>query len=110
LGSLYSRRLVPRPVYPLPLSPGEMKRGEVSRAALEDRLATGAPTQEKMVEAPVTPGFKVKSNDHSKCAQESSLHTYRAKNGYRITNVSIYNIYYTNNVLQKTESNSIDKI
>jgi hypothetical protein len=28
------------------------------------------------------------------CAQESSLHTYHTENGYRITNVIIYNIYY----------------
>jgi hypothetical protein len=28
------------------------------------------------------------------CAQKLSLHTYRTKNGYRITNVTIYNIYY----------------
>jgi hypothetical protein len=26
--------------------------------------------------------------------QESSIHTYCTKNGYRITNVTIYNIYY----------------
>jgi hypothetical protein len=33
-------------------------------------------------------------NAHSMCAQESSLHTYHTKNGYRITNVRIYNICY----------------
>jgi hypothetical protein len=27
------------------------------------------------------------------CAQKSSLHTYRTENGYRITNVTIYNIF-----------------
>jgi hypothetical protein len=27
-------------------------------------------------------------------AQESSLHTYHTENGHRITNVTIYNIYY----------------
>jgi hypothetical protein len=37
----------------------------------------------------VTPGSKVKLNAHSMCVQESSLHTYRAENGYRITNVTI---------------------
>jgi hypothetical protein len=42
----------------------------------------------------VTPGFKAKSNAHSMCTQESSLHTYRTENGYRITNITIYNIYY----------------
>jgi hypothetical protein len=42
----------------------------------------------------VTPGFNAKLNAHSMCAQESSLHTYRIKNGYIITNVTIYNIYY----------------
>jgi hypothetical protein len=42
----------------------------------------------------VTPDFKAKPNAHSMCAQGSSLHTYRTENGYRITNVTIYNIYY----------------
>jgi hypothetical protein len=28
------------------------------------------------------------------CAQKSSLYTYHTENGYRITNVTIYNIYY----------------
>jgi hypothetical protein len=37
--------------------------------------------------------FKPKPNAHSMCAQESSLHTYRIENGYRITNVTIYNIF-----------------
>jgi alpha-N-acetylglucosamine transferase len=41
----------------------------------------------------VTPNFKLKLNAHSMCAQESSLHTYRTENGYRITNVTIYNIF-----------------
>jgi hypothetical protein len=49
----------------------------------------GAPTLE-----PVTPGFNIKSNAHSMCAQRSSLHTYHTENGYRITNIIIYNIYY----------------
>jgi hypothetical protein len=31
--------------------------------------------------------FKPKPNAHSMYAQESRLHTYRTKNGYRITNV-----------------------
>jgi hypothetical protein len=44
--------------------------------------------------ATVTPDFKVKLNDHSMCTQESSLHIYHIENGYRITNVTIYNIYY----------------
>jgi hypothetical protein len=44
------------------------------------------------------------------CAQESSLHTYHIENGYTTTNVSIYNIYYMNNILQKTKSNTLDKI
>jgi hypothetical protein len=42
----------------------------------------------------VTPSFKAKLNAHSMCAQESSLHTYHIENGYRITSVTIYNIYY----------------
>jgi hypothetical protein len=42
----------------------------------------------------VIPGFKAKLNAHSICAQESSLHTYHTENGYIITNVIIYNIYY----------------
>jgi hypothetical protein len=37
--------------------------------------------------------FKPKLNDHSMCTQESSLHTHHTKNGYRITNVTIYNNY-----------------
>jgi hypothetical protein len=36
----------------------------------------------------VTTGFKAKQNAHSMCAQESSLHTYRIENGYRLTNVT----------------------
>jgi hypothetical protein len=39
------------------------------------------------------PVFKPKPNAHSMCAQESSLHTYHTENGYRITNVTIYNIF-----------------
>jgi hypothetical protein len=42
----------------------------------------------------VTPCFKAKLNAHSMCAQESSLHTYRTEIRYRITNVTIYSIYY----------------
>jgi hypothetical protein len=42
----------------------------------------------------VTPDFKAKLNAHSMCAQESSYHTYHTKNGYRITNVTMYNIYF----------------
>jgi hypothetical protein len=42
----------------------------------------------------VTPSFKAKPNAHSMCAQESSLQTYRTENGYKITNVAIYNICY----------------
>jgi hypothetical protein len=44
------------------------------------------------------------------CAQESSLHTYHTENGYRITNVSIKNIYYTNNVLHKAKSKTLEDI
>jgi hypothetical protein len=58
----------------------------------------------------VTPYFKAKPNAHSMCAQEWGLHTYHTENGYRITNVSIYYIYYMSNVLQKTKSNTLDKI
>jgi hypothetical protein len=47
-----------------------------------------------LIGAAITPGFKTKLNAHSMCAQESSLHTYHIKIGYRITNVIIYNIYY----------------
>jgi hypothetical protein len=42
----------------------------------------------------VTPGPKAKPNAHSICAQKLSLHTYRTENGYSITNVTIYYIYY----------------
>jgi hypothetical protein len=41
----------------------------------------------------ITPDFKAKQNAHSMCAQESSLHIYHTENGYRITNVTIYNIF-----------------
>jgi hypothetical protein len=41
------------------------------------------------------------------CAYESSLHTYRTENGYRITNVIIYNIFLLNNILQKNKSNTL---
>jgi hypothetical protein len=40
------------------------------------------------------------------CAQESSLHTYRTENGYRIINATIYNMYYQIMSLQKTKSNT----
>jgi hypothetical protein len=60
----------------------------------------GAPEADKPL-SPITPGFKAKPTVDSMCAHESSFHTYRTENGYRITNVTIYNIYYTNNVLQK---------
>jgi hypothetical protein len=38
------------------------------------------------------PIFKLKLNARM-CAQKLSLHTYRIENGYRITNVTIYNIF-----------------
>jgi hypothetical protein len=44
------------------------------------------------------------------CAQESSLHTYHTENRYRITNILISNIYYTNNVLHKTKSKTLEDI
>jgi hypothetical protein len=56
------------------------------------------------------PVFKPKLNAHSMCAQESSLQTYHAENGYRITNVIIYNIYYRIMSLQKTKSNTLESI
>jgi hypothetical protein len=40
------------------------------------------------------PVFKPKLNAHSMCDQESSLQIYRTENGYRLTNVTIYSIYY----------------
>jgi hypothetical protein len=58
----------------------------------------------------ITPGFKAKPNAHSMCAHESSLHTHRIKNGYRITNVTIYSIYYRIMSLQKTKSNTLGSI
>jgi hypothetical protein len=36
----------------------------------------------------VIPSFKAKLNSHSMCALESSLHTHRIENRYRITNVT----------------------
>jgi hypothetical protein len=51
------------------------------------RVGGGAGSQEtELVSHPV---FKIKSNAHSMCAQQSSLHTYRTENRDRITNVSI---------------------
>jgi hypothetical protein len=44
------------------------------------------------------------------CAQESSLHTYRIKNGYKITNATIYNIHYRIISLQKTKLNTLGSI
>jgi hypothetical protein len=35
------------------------------------------------------PVLRPKPSTHTMCAQESSLHTYRIENGYRITNVLI---------------------
>jgi hypothetical protein len=57
-----------------------------------------------------TPGLKAKPTAHSMCVQESSLHIYRIENGYKITNVTIYSIYYTNKVLQKTKLNTLGDI
>jgi hypothetical protein len=47
-----------------------------------------------LVSVNVIPGFKAKLSTHSMCAQGSSLHTCGIENGYRITHVTIYNIYY----------------
>jgi hypothetical protein len=58
----------------------------------------------------VTPNFKAKPNAHNMCAQESSLHTHYTENGYRITNVTIYSIYYQTMSLQKTKSNTLESI
>jgi hypothetical protein len=58
------------------------------------RLLGGLTSKSNKCHEDITPGFKAKPNAHSMCAQESSLHTYHTKNGYRITNVTIYNIYY----------------
>jgi hypothetical protein len=44
------------------------------------------------------------------CAQKSNLHTYRIENGYRITNITIYSIYYRIMSLQKTKSNTLRSI
>jgi hypothetical protein len=56
------------------------------------------------------PVFKLKLNAHSMCAQESSLHTYHTENGHKITNVTIYSIYYRIMSLQKTKSNTLGSI
>jgi hypothetical protein len=37
--------------------------------------------------------FKPKPNAHSMCAHESGLHTYHIENSYKITNVTIYNLF-----------------
>jgi hypothetical protein len=56
-----------------------------------------------------TSDFKTKPNAHSMCAQESSFHTYRIENGYRITNDTIYNNYYTNNGFSKRLNQALSK-
>jgi hypothetical protein len=42
--------------------------------------------------------------------QESSLHIYHIENGYRIINITIYNVYYWTMSLQKTKSNTLGNI
>jgi hypothetical protein len=49
----------------------------------------------------VTTGFKVKSNAQNMCTQKSSFHTYQIENRYIITKITLYNIYYTNNIFNK---------
>jgi hypothetical protein len=44
------------------------------------------------------------------CAQGSCLHTYHIENGYRITNVTTYSIYYRIMSLQKAKSNTLGSI
>jgi hypothetical protein len=44
------------------------------------------------------------------CVPRNSLHTYRTEIGYRITNVTIYSIYYWIISLQKTKSNTLRSI
>jgi hypothetical protein len=39
---------------------------------------------------------------------KSSFDTYHTENGYRIINFTIYSIYYTNNGLQKTKSDTLE--
>jgi hypothetical protein len=58
----------------------------------------------------VIPSFQTKLNTHSMCAHEPNFHIYRIENGYKITNITLYYIYYTNNVLHKTKSNTLDYI
>jgi hypothetical protein len=57
----------------------------------------------------VTLSFKAKLNAHNMCAQELSLHTYHTENGYKITNVTIYNIF-TESCLTKAKSNTLGSI
>jgi hypothetical protein len=52
------------------------------------------------------PVFKPKLSALSMCAQESSLHTYHTENGDRITNITIYSIYYQIMSLQMTKSST----
>jgi hypothetical protein len=56
------------------------------------------------------PALRSKPSTHSMCAQESSLHTYRTENEYRITNIAIYRIYYEIMSLQKTKSNTLGSL
>jgi hypothetical protein len=44
------------------------------------------------------------------CAHGSRLDTYHIENGYMITNITIYNIYYQIMSLQKTKLNTLGNI
>jgi hypothetical protein len=56
LGTLNFRRTVHRPAPPTSSSPSERVRVEVHRVAYEEKMVSGAPVWEKMVEAPALMG------------------------------------------------------
>jgi hypothetical protein len=67
--------------------------GRLARAGISKQDKGGKEKGARTVSKLSHPVFKPKLNAHSMCAQESSLHTYRTENGYRITNVIIYSIF-----------------
>jgi hypothetical protein len=66
-----------------------IKDGSPPLAGMDVNIVFTLPAKFRGVEEVSHSGFKAKPNAHSMCTQESSLHTYRTENGYRITNVSI---------------------
>jgi hypothetical protein len=73
----------------LPLEDGVRRENVVCHKVADLVLIDRSRLEHLGAQGGVTPGFKAKPNAHNMCAQESSLHTHRTENGYRMTNVSI---------------------